>query len=168
MIKIVVGHTNAVLEFSLGYYDKEFLDARLGEYDSDDMVFYSFENVIRELEEIQSDALTIDIDLSDIIWLFKEFEVVSGSSIGSVVYIPDKENFCRRIEHRYASKSHKAENIYQAWHILLFNLAQDIDEFFRYNVDYSDYRVDYLRKILQFLTNTTLYSIEDEFLKSFD
>ena len=42
MIKIVVGHTNAVLEFSLGYYDKEFLDARLGE---------------RELEEIQSDAL---------------------------------------------------------------------------------------------------------------
>ena len=166
MMKIIVDTKNFITALCLEYIDEDMFDnsmfGDIRDTDDEGVVYNSFNPLIKELREIQMNYENALI-LPDVIWLFEQFEPVRGNSNGNSIYITDIEAICDRIRLRHTLSSEK--NLYEAWHMLIYDLGCFIEELFRQGSNRSDAYAFLLKDVLLFLSNTTFCLTEEEFLK---
>lgn len=119
-----------------------------------------FSEVINRLEELKSfyDSACILVRSFDtLIWLFKNMQLIEGSSVGNAVYINDSTKFCESVN-TYPGRN--VSSVYEAWLNILRDLNEDIDELFRYSKTDKNEDVNFLKNLLMFLSYIYIY--EDE------
>ena len=118
-----------------------------------------FDKTISELEDIFNEANDggIITDLDEIIWLFKQFSVVAHSNdFGASVYIKDVNEFTLKINTTIYQNPNG--NIYHSWLVMLKNLNESIDEFYRYGARDAEPHMVFLKNILIFLSYMNIYT----------
>lgn len=118
-----------------------------------------FDKTIDELENIFNEASFggIITDLDETIWLFKQFFVVGQSNdFGASVYIKDVNEFTSKINTTIYQNLNG--NIYHSWLVVLKNLNESIDEFYRYGAEDTDPHITFLKNVLIFLSYINIYT----------
>lgn len=118
-----------------------------------------FDKTISELESIFNEANDggIITDLDEIIWLFKQFSVIGHSNdFGTSVYIANVNEFTSKIN--TTIYQNPSGNIHHSWLVMLKNLNESIDEFYRYGARDIDSHMIFLKNVLIFLSYMNIYT----------
>lgn len=118
-----------------------------------------FDKTISELESVFNEASDggIITDLDEIIWLFKQFSVIGHSNdFGASVYITNVNEFTSKINTTIYQNPNG--NIHHSWLVMLKNLNESIDEFYRYGARDTDSHIIFLKNVLIFLSYMNIYT----------